>query len=83
MKEYLTALRQNGTALCVASATAAPLMEACLSRLGVGDGSCVRVLDAGHIRRGYADLAGDLRRLGADCRAGRTGTEAGRQTKKL
>ena len=35
MKEYLIALRQNGTALCVASATAAPLMEACLSRLGV------------------------------------------------
>ena len=54
-----------------------------LAGLGVGDGSCVRVLDAGHIRRGYADLAGDLRRLGADCRAGRTGTEAGRQTKKL
>ena len=47
-----------------------------LAGLGVGDGSCVRVLDAGHIRRGYADLAGDLRRLGADCRAGRTGTEA-------
>lgn len=39
-----------------------------LAGLGVGDGSCVRVLDAGHIRRGYADLAGDLRRLGADCR---------------
>ena len=54
-----------------------------LAGLGVGDGSCVRVLDAGHIRRGYADLARDLRRLGADCRAGRTGTEAGRQTKKL
>ena len=54
-----------------------------LAGLGVGDGSCVRVLDAGHIRRGYADLAGDLRRLGADCRAGRTGTEADRQTKKL
>ena len=54
-----------------------------LAGLGVRDGSCVRVLDAGHIRRGYADLAGDLRRLGADCRAGRTGTEAGRQTKKL
>ena len=35
MKEYLTALRQNDTALCVASATAASLMEACLSRLGV------------------------------------------------
>ena len=54
-----------------------------LAGLGVGDGSCVRVLDAGHIRRGYADLAGELRRLGADCRAGRTGTEADRQTKKL
>ena len=39
--------------------------------------------DEAYIRRGYADLAGDLRRLGADCRAGRTGTEAGRQTKKL
>ena len=54
-----------------------------LAGLAVQDKSRVRVLDAGHIRRGYADLAGDLRRLGADCRAGRTGTEAGRQTKKL
>lgn len=35
-----------------------------LAGLGVRDGSCVRVLDAGHIRRGYADLAGDLRAWG-------------------
>lgn len=33
--EYLRALRQAGVTMCVASATAEPLMEACLSRLGV------------------------------------------------
>ena len=47
-----------------------------LAGLAVQDKSCVRVLDAGHIRRGYADLAGDLHRLGAACRAGKTETEA-------
>ena len=35
MKEYLDGLKRSGVALCVASATAAPLMEACLTRLGV------------------------------------------------
>lgn len=35
VKEYLAHLKQNGVSLCVASATAAPLMEACLTRLGV------------------------------------------------
>ena len=32
---YLQKLRQKGVRMCVASATAEPLMEACLSRLGV------------------------------------------------
>ncbi len=35
VKEYLASLRQRGVQMCVASATAAPLMEACLTRLGV------------------------------------------------
>lgn len=35
VKEYLTRLRDRGVRMCVASATAEPLMEACLSRLGV------------------------------------------------
>ena len=35
VREYLDILCQKGTEMCVASATAEPLMEACLSRLGV------------------------------------------------
>jgi len=34
---YLDGLRRRGTRLCVASATAEPLMAACLERLGVAD----------------------------------------------
>ena len=34
-REYLEALRRRGVRMCVASATAEPLMEACLRRLGV------------------------------------------------
>lgn len=37
-----------------------------LAALGAAGES--RVQDTGHIRRGYADLAGDLARLGGDCR---------------
>ena len=35
VKEYLTKLKTAGVRMCVASATAEPLMEACLGRLGV------------------------------------------------
>ena len=35
VKAYLEQLYRDGTVMCVASATAEPLMEACLSRLGV------------------------------------------------
>ena len=35
--EYLDQLHRSGTVMCVASATAEPLMEACLSRLGVAN----------------------------------------------
>ncbi len=35
VREYLDCLHRSGTVMCVASATAEPLMEACLSRLGV------------------------------------------------
>ncbi len=35
--DYLRRLKNRGVRLCVASATARPLMEACLGRLGVGD----------------------------------------------
>ena len=35
--EYLDQLHRSGTVMCVASATAEPLMEACLRRLGVAD----------------------------------------------
>lgn len=35
VREYLERLREQGTVMCVASATAEPLMEACLTRLGV------------------------------------------------
>ena len=35
--EYLKVLKDRGVKMCVASATAGPLMEACLSRLGVLD----------------------------------------------
>ena len=38
VKEYLTRLRDRGVRMCVASATAEPLMEACLSRETVGAG---------------------------------------------
>lgn len=37
VEAYLKALRARGTRLCVASATAEHLMEACLTRLGVRD----------------------------------------------
>ena len=37
VKEYLQMLRRRGIRMCVASATAAHLMEACLKRLGVRD----------------------------------------------
>jgi HAD superfamily hydrolase (TIGR01509 family) len=35
VSRYLTALRETGVRLCVATATAGPLAHACLSRLGV------------------------------------------------
>lgn len=35
VREYLEALRRSGASLCAASATAEPLMDACLTRLGV------------------------------------------------
>lgn len=37
VREYLAALDRAGAAMCVASATAEPLMRACLGRLGVLD----------------------------------------------
>ena len=37
VREYLDALRSAGVHMCVASATAAPLVEECLTRLGVRD----------------------------------------------
>ena len=37
VREYLQRLHQIGVRMCVASATAEPLMEACLTRLGVRD----------------------------------------------
>lgn len=37
VKEYLNRLKEKGVCMCVASATAEPLMEACLTRLGVRD----------------------------------------------
>ena len=37
VREYLQLLRSRGVQMCVASATAEPLMEACLTRLGVRD----------------------------------------------
>ena len=35
VSEYLQDLHDSGTKMCVASATAVPLMEACLNRLGI------------------------------------------------
>lgn len=35
VREYLQTLRRRGVRMCVASATAEPLMEACLKRLGI------------------------------------------------
>ena len=35
IKEYLKKLHNSGTPMCVASATAVPLVEACLKRLGI------------------------------------------------
>ena len=35
IKEYLKKLHNSGTTMCVASATAVPLVEACLKRLGI------------------------------------------------
>ena len=37
VKAYLQSLQEQGVQMCVASATAEPLMEACLTRLGVRD----------------------------------------------
>ena len=37
VREYLQILHKSGVRMCVASATAEPLMEACLTRLGVRD----------------------------------------------
>ncbi|MDY3013939.1 MAG: HAD family phosphatase [Evtepia sp.] len=37
VKDYLDRLKKRGVTLCVASATAEPLMDACLTRLGVAD----------------------------------------------
>ncbi len=37
VREYLETLKAQGVAMCVASATAQPLIRACLSRLGVAD----------------------------------------------
>lgn len=37
VKEYLQSLQEKGVQMCVASATAQPLIQACLSRLGVAD----------------------------------------------
>ena len=37
VRNYLQTLRSRGVRMCVASATAEPLMEACLTRLGVRD----------------------------------------------
>ena len=37
VKEYLKGLYDAGVEMCVASATAIPLMEACLTRLGIRD----------------------------------------------
>ena len=37
VREYLGALRARGVSMCVASATAEPLVEACLTRLGIRD----------------------------------------------
>ena len=37
VREYLGMLHEKGVRMCVASATAEPLMEACLSRLGIRD----------------------------------------------
>ena len=37
VKEYLKGLHDAGVSMCVASATAIPLVEACLTRLGIRD----------------------------------------------
>lgn len=37
VRDYLEKLRQNNVKMCVASATGAPLIDLCLSRLGVKD----------------------------------------------
>lgn len=37
VREYLDALHQKGVTMCVASATAEPLIQACLTRLGVAE----------------------------------------------
>lgn len=37
VRAYLGALRARGVSMCVASATAEPLVEACLTRLGIRD----------------------------------------------
>ena len=67
VKEYLARLRDRGVRMCVASATAEPLMEACLSRLGVREDfefllSCETVGAGKHQPDVYLE---SIRRLGA------------------
>lgn len=65
---YVKRLRERGTTLCVASATAQPLMEACLQRLGIA-GDFAFLLSCEEVGCGknrpdvYLEAA---RRLGAD-----------------
>ena len=68
VREHLQRLRSRGVRMCVASATAEPLMEACLKRLGVRDCfefllSCETVGAGKHSPQVYHDAA---RRLGAN-----------------
>lgn len=60
----------GGAALRGAAVTAPDLRGGAalaVAALAAQGETCLR--DPGHIRRGYADLPGDLARLGADCRA--------------
>ena len=56
VKEYLTRLRDRGVRMCVASATAEPLMEACLSRLGVRGDFASENFVSEQDSRFYADM---------------------------
>lgn len=64
-------LRLAGGASLHGGTVSAPDLRggAALVLAGLGAKGTVRVSDTDHIRRGYADLAGDLARLGADCRS--------------